>query len=326
MDAASSWPADHKRPCRLRVVNPDGARDQLAEAICLFRDEIRPATREALIDAAVQALVAGLDSPALAELAGRYPDDPWSVLDQTVDAVVQELELAVPTVEQAHLVLLRHRLEALLDGKLTARELTAWAHAEFGHEGIDAAQPFVTAHDEYDTEYTHRSTGEIDAWVRNQARAAVGPLGTVLGAVPDTESSETFPLAVIRGDDVEEAWLLTVVEHDDSYMLRLEDPGGSIWEVADVDAWLALRALRGILDPLGLRLCCQGARVDARVSGMSSSMSGGRLAYILRSWRAPRSRDLVDIFDPAPALKIGTVSEQDLHFERWLARTWMRIL
>ncbi|WP_454857624.1 hypothetical protein [Promicromonospora soli] len=304
-------------------MEPHEARDRLAEAICLFQNEIRPATREALVDAAVQALVAGLESPALAELAGRYPDDPWSVLGQTADAVVHELDLRVPTPDQMNVIQLRRQLEALLAGTLTPRELTAWAHSEFGHDGIDAAQPFVAADDEYDSiEYSGQTSDELDAWVRDQARTVLESIE----AEPDAEPSETWPLKVVRGDGVEEVWTLTVVEHDRDCLLRLENPGGSIWEVTDGDVWHALRALRSILDPLGVRLCCQGARVDAHVSGMSGSMSGGWLAYILRSWRAPRSRDLVNILDRAPLRKIGTVSEQDLYFERWLKRTWTRIV
>jgi hypothetical protein len=55
-------------------------------------------------------------------------------------------------------------------------------------------------------------------------------------------------------------------------------------------------------------------------------MSGGWLAYILPSWRSPRSRDLVNILDPAPLRKIGTVSEQARYFERWVRWSWARIL
>lgn len=160
----------------LHLMEPDDARDRLAEAICLFRDEIRPATREALIHTAVQALVAGVDSPALAELAGRYPDDPWSVLGQATDAVVHELDLAVPEPDDVNVVRLRWQLEELLAGTLTPRELAAWAHSELGHNGIAAAQPFVVADDEYDSiEYSSWTNDELDAWIRHKALAILRP-------------------------------------------------------------------------------------------------------------------------------------------------------
>lgn len=140
----------------------------------MFHDEIRPAASEALIEATVNALVAGLDSPALAELAGRYPDDPWSELGQTAAAVVHELDLQLPTMPQVATARLRRKLEASLAGTLSPRELTRWAHSEFGHDGLDAAQPFVEADDEYDLlEHAGSTTDEIDSWVRDQALAAL---------------------------------------------------------------------------------------------------------------------------------------------------------
>lgn len=138
--------------------------------------------------------------------------------------------------------------------------------------------------------------------------------------------ADTRPLKVVRGDGVEETWTLTVVDGEDDCLLRLEDLNGSVWEATDLTVWHALGALRAQLDPAGVRLYCQGARIDAYVSGMSVSMSDGWLAYILRSWRRPRSRDLVNVLDPAPLRKIGTVAEQAQYFERWANRSWARIL
>lgn len=154
----------------LLPVTPDDARDCLGEAICLFRDEVRPATREALIQAAVDALVAGVNSPALAELAGARPDDAWSELDQTVAHVVHELDLHVPTHDQALRIQLRRQLAAVVSGAMSPREVAAWAHDEFGHDSLADALPFVNADDEYDVaEYTSRSVKEIDAYVLEHA-------------------------------------------------------------------------------------------------------------------------------------------------------------
>ncbi|GAB3173704.1 hypothetical protein GCM10027059_45210 [Myceligenerans halotolerans] len=300
-------------------MEPDHARTRLAEAIRVFHDDVRPATRETLIAAAVDALVAGLDSPALAELAGRYPDDPWSELGQTADAVVHELDLQLPTMPQVATAQLRRKLEALLAGNLSPRELTRWAHSEFGHDELDAAQPFVEADDEYDIlEHTGRASDEVDSWVRDQAVAA-------LDRPPDVQNeAASLPLTVLRNGTTE-TWNLTVTENDRDHVLRLTAPDGQSWQVEDFDAWHALRALRAVVEPAGVQMCCQGARIDARVSGMSGSMSGGRLAYLLRAWRNPRTRDLVDIFAPAPLNKVGTLAEQDAFYERWLERWWTRL-
>lgn len=137
---------------------------------------------------------------------------------------------------------------------------------------------------------------------------------------------DTRRLKVVRGDGAEETWTLTVIDGDDDCLLRLEDLSGSVWEATDFTVWHALRALRTRLDPLGVRLCCQGARIDTHGSGMTMSMSDGWLVYVLPSWRSPRSRDLVDVLDPAPSRKIATVAEQARYFERWARWSWARVI
>jgi hypothetical protein len=156
----------------VRPMDSGSPRVRLAEAICLFRDSVRPSTRVDLIEAAVQAIVDGLDSPSLAELAGRYPADAALELLEASDAVVRELGLFVPPTDQVEAVKVRRKVEALIDGVITARELAFWAHSEVGHEGMAAAQAFVDADDEYDTiEYSKLTVADLDAQVRDQARA-----------------------------------------------------------------------------------------------------------------------------------------------------------
>ncbi|WP_125776440.1 hypothetical protein [Antribacter gilvus] len=308
-------------------MEPDDARSRLAETIGLFREEVRPATREALVEAAVDALVAGLDSPALAELAGLYPDDAWSELGQVADAVVQELDLYVPTGDEVAFVRLRRQIEALLAGSVSARELAAWAHSEYGHEGLDAVQAFVVADDEYDVlEYTSRSSDELDAWVRDQAQAFLDGPQEGQHDDPDREGESTRqPLTVVQGG-VEQVWTLTVIERARDHALHLVSPAGADWRAEGGDAWHALRVLRAELEPLGVQLCCQGARPDAHVSDLCGSMAGGRLAYVLPTWRIPRPRDLVDVLAPAPWGKVGTLAQQADYFERWARRRWLRVI
>jgi hypothetical protein len=131
----------------------------------------------------------------------------------------------------------------------------------------------------------------------------------------------------VAKDGVEDKWwFLTVTEDDeDGFTLHLESPAGASWRAEGPNAWDALRALRGHVEPLGYRLCCAGARVNAYVSGMSISMSGGGLVYPLRRWRRPRTNDLVEIFSYAPLSKVGTVAEQDRFYDEWTRRTWMHI-
>jgi len=108
-------------------VDRDEARIRLAEALCLFRDEVRPSTRERLVEAAVDGLVAGLDSPALAELAGLSPDDALWVLRQTADTAADELRLHVPAADRIGAVKIRRKLLDLIDRHVVevAREYLA---------------------------------------------------------------------------------------------------------------------------------------------------------------------------------------------------------
>ncbi len=153
-------------------MDQDDARNRLAEAICLFRDEVRPATRERLIDAAVEALGAGLDSPTLAELAGAYPDDAPSALRLTADTAASELRLRVPAGDRVETVKVRRKILDLLAGSVSPRELAAWAHREIGHEGLTPAQWFVEADDEYDVlEYSALTVEDLDRSVVEHARA-----------------------------------------------------------------------------------------------------------------------------------------------------------
>ena len=65
------------------------------------------------------------------------------------------------------------------------------------------------------------------------------------------------------------------------------------------------------LERQGIRLLCNGARVECAPSGMTRSMSLGRKAYIHHLGQQGRSEDLVDIFDEAEPSSIGTVAEQE---------------
>ncbi|MFD6444967.1 immunity 53 family protein [Promicromonospora sp. NPDC060204] len=177
---------------------------------------------------------------------------------------------------------------------------------------------------------------DLDSELTSQQRAERGARGEPVpslgnGDRPDPRStagarSSRDLFSVAKGGVQDKSWFLTVTEDaDESFVLRLESPAGQFWEAAAPDAWHALRALREQVEPLGYRLCCAGARVDAYVSGMSISMSAGSLVYLLHRWRKPRSRHLVEIFSYAPPGKVGSVAEQDRFFEEWRRRWWMRI-
>jgi hypothetical protein len=79
----------------------------------------------------------------------------------------------------------------------------------------------------------------------------------------------------------------------------------------------ALRALRRILDPLGVHLGVNGARRDAWASGMQCDMGEGRVVYLLTEGQASRPEQ-VSTLGPAPLSEVGTVDDQDQQHEQWL--------
>jgi hypothetical protein len=105
------------------------------------------------------------------------------------------------------------------------------------------------------------------------------------------------------------------------WRVEVVTPSGSVVSGASsADRFHALLDVRRQLEPLGLQLCCNGARLDVWPSGMVGQMSGGRNAYLRPVGRAPDGRDLVDVFDPAPCDRVGTVEAQRAALDRWIGR------
>lgn len=111
---------------------------------------------------------------------------------------------------------------------------------------------------------------------------------------------------------------LVDLRHDDmSCAIRVILDDGREFAAEEVDCWWALLAIRKQLDPLGIRLLCQGSRRDVWPSGMSAQMSDGLKAYVHVLGRRGRSADLVNVFDPAPADLVGTIAEQTADRDAW---------
>ncbi len=101
--------------------------------------------------------------------------------------------------------------------------------------------------------------------------------------------------------------------------LVLHDLGSETQEFEGTDLFEALLQLRANLEQRGIRVLCNGARVDIYPSGMSRSMSAGRKAYLVRMGMRAELNDLVDIFDYADASLMGTVAQQADFRKKWLA-------
>jgi len=137
--------------------------------------------------------------------------------------------------------------------------------------------------------------------------------------------NEELPIYVqLEGQEVE--WKM-VVEGDGPWNLRLESPSG-VEVTADGDnVFEALRSMRAALASRGVTICCNGARVDVRPSGLSAS-HGAWMVYVLHMWRPPTVRDLAPTFGYCHASLIGSVEEQDAYWERHLKnrKNWLNFI
>ena len=86
----------------------------------------------------------------------------------------------------------------------------------------------------------------------------------------------------------------------------------------DVDLFECLCKLRIFLERQGLKILCNGARIDAYPSPMSRDMSGGLKLYRLKMGERSKRSDLLRIFDRAEPSQVGTVDEQLTYYQNWL--------
>jgi hypothetical protein len=103
------------------------------------------------------------------------------------------------------------------------------------------------------------------------------------------------------------------------YRLELESPEFGIHVAEAADVFECLCQLRVQLDKDGIRLCCNGARLNVWPSGMARDMGGGFKAYALQIGRKASREDLVDILDAAPIDTIATLEEQRRFNREWLS-------
>lgn len=118
-----------------------------------------------LVDAAVAALVADRDSPALRELAGMPSDADWWSLSPVVTRAFGELGLTIPDPDgpDTRLLALRQACVMFLDGAVPMRDLTGLAHSIVGHEGPAEAQELVVLDDELDDGWLSDVEAQKDA-------------------------------------------------------------------------------------------------------------------------------------------------------------------
>ena len=88
--------------------------------------------------------------------------------------------------------------------------------------------------------------------------------------------------------------------------------------VESSDCFEAMRQVRSRLEEAGFKLCCNGARTDAWATGMQRDMGEGLVCYLLPLPRQARRPQQVSIFGVALVEHVGTLAEQEDHYQRWL--------
>ncbi|WP_116950665.1 hypothetical protein [Jiangella endophytica] len=153
----------------------DAARAALADAVSLWR--LTPAVAKDVIDAATDALVAGLDSPSLRILAGEPASATAYELADLIDDTMCELGLADVLEDDVQRAALAAMLRRLRAGRVRPGELVSWAHVCIGHGGHDDAQPFVQLDDVYDLWASEgHDLGLLDRWTHEEADAFLAGL------------------------------------------------------------------------------------------------------------------------------------------------------
>ncbi|MFI9647893.1 hypothetical protein ACIHAA_16550 [Streptomyces sp. NPDC052040] len=112
-----------------------------------------------------------------------------------------------------------------------------------------------------------------------------------------------------------EEWMVHSSE-EEPWTIRAMAPDGRSFEAVGADLFHALQQVRREAEKQGVRLCCNGARANARPSPQASAVGGG-MVYLLPSLRNPGPADLVPLLAPALADQVSSVAEQEAFWAKY---------
>ncbi|ASU80832.1 hypothetical protein CDG81_04715 [Actinopolyspora erythraea] len=150
--------------------SPESAARRLREHAVLW--SAREVRAEEVVRVACDALVVGLDSPALRILAACTRAEADDEVRELLTEVLGELGLVFYPLdgEAAWEPAVRLLARRFLAGETSPRDFTRRLHRNYGHE-VDAALPFVELDELYDTlDYTECTVAELDDEVIAEAR------------------------------------------------------------------------------------------------------------------------------------------------------------
>ncbi|MFG2896272.1 hypothetical protein ACGFZH_04295 [Streptomyces zaomyceticus] len=137
-----------------------------------------------VVNAACDALVAGLDTPGLRVLAACTRAEADYDVHDLLATVLDELGLTLDRADSGagQEAVARALARRMLAGEFTPRELTVQIHQRPGH-GLLLTERLAELDDEYDTlEYNDRTLDQVDAEVTAEARRLAGHLTVPAGS------------------------------------------------------------------------------------------------------------------------------------------------
>jgi hypothetical protein len=102
------------------------------------------------------------------------------------------------------------------------------------------------------------------------------------------------------------------------WYLEYQGSSGKKYYFEDTDLFKCLCSLRELLEKQNKYILCNGARLDAFPSQISSQMTGARKIYLLKMGKRGSLEDLVYLFGETTIDKVSSVIEQKNYHKEWV--------
>jgi hypothetical protein len=100
-------------------------------------------------------------------------------------------------------------------------------------------------------------------------------------------------------------------------VIEIDSPSLGVVRRSGHDLSAALAGVRAVVEPVGARILCNGARRDATASGMLSQSTGASRVYLLDGVPHGQRPVTGGIFEPAAPDMVGTLAEQEDYRRRY---------
>jgi hypothetical protein len=131
-------------------------------------------------------------------------------------------------------------------------------------------------------------------------------------------------ITVLVRDGESELWSigLETIEAHRSYRLTLTSDSGESFAATAWNVFACLLELRQQVEPLHMRLCCNGSRLGTWCSGMQADMGQGLVVYLLTGAISGQRKEIPQLgtLDPAPPDEVVSIAEQRAWYEQWRSR------